>query len=174
VTVVGGLRARLLHDSLQTVVEDGLKELGWFDAARSHRPIQFLAESAEWDQEISANSIVITARSRDVQWMEVGSNLHQDNVVMGVDIYAESDGFAVHVSNDIRDLLRGRLPFGPQLGAMAIMDYRQATPTPLGYALISDVRVTRVRPQVNRPHSLFWFGVDVELFDTYLDSSDPA
>lgn len=169
-TVVGGLRARLLHDSLQETIHDGLTSLGWFDVSRAHRPIQFLPEPVEWDREITANSMVVTARTRDTSWMEVGSNLSQDTIVMGVDIYGESDSFATHIANDVRDLLRGRLPMGPQLGVLAIMDYRMATPAPIGAALIGTVATTRIRPQVNRPHTLFWFGVDVELLDTYYDS----
>jgi hypothetical protein len=170
VTVVGGLRSRFLHDSLQNAVQDGLQALGWFDPSRAHRPIQFLAEPAEWDREIAANSMVVTTRSQATDWVEVGSLLHTDTVMMGIDIYGESDSFATHISNDVRDLLRGRLPLGPQLGMLPIYDYRMATPAVIGAALIADVVVTRVRPQVNRPHSLFWFGVDVELHDSYYDS----
>jgi hypothetical protein len=169
-TPIGGLRARLLHDSLQEAVKDGITALGWFDPGRSHRPIQFLNAPAAWDSEITANSMVVTARSRITDWVEVGSALSQDLVVMGVDIYGETDSFTSHIANDVRDLLRGRLPVGPQRGSLAILDYRMATPTPLGHAVITEVRVTRVRPQTNRPYSLFWFGVDVELLDTYYDS----
>jgi hypothetical protein len=170
VNVIGGLRSRLLHDSVQNTIEAGLAVLGWFDPGRSHRHIEFLTKPAEWDREITANSMVITARSRVTDWVELGSLLSQDMVVIGVDIYGESDSFVFHIANDIRDLMRGRLPVGPQRGSLPIMDYRMTTPMPIGHAAVTDVRATRVRPQVNRAYSLFWMGVDIELLDVYYSS----
>lgn len=169
-TLVGGLRARLLHDSVQNAVKDGLQVLGWFDPGRAHRPIEFLNEPADWDREITANSMAITTRSYVPDWIEVGSLLTQDTVVLDIDIYGETDSLVMHLANDIRDLLRGRLDIGPQRGSLPILDFQMATPVPIGHAVITDVRVTRLRPQVNRPISLHWFGVDIELFDTYYSS----
>lgn len=169
-TIVGGLRARFLHDSAQEAIRAGLTALGWFDPGRSHRPIEFLTKAANWDEEIAANSMVVTTRSRLTDWVEVGSTLSQDMVVVGVDIYGESDSLAMHLGNDVRDLMRGRLSVGPRRGSLAILDFRMPTPGQIGYAVVTDVRLTRVRPQVNRPHSLFWLGVDIELFDTYYGS----
>jgi hypothetical protein len=171
VTVIGGLRARLLHDSVMDTIKSGLGALGWFDPGRSHRPIEFFATPQEWDREITANSMVITARSRVTDWVEVGSNLSRDTVVIGVDIYGDTDSLVMHLSNDVRDLMRCRFPFGPENGSLAILDFQMATPVPIGYAAIADVRVTRLRPQINRPFSQHWFGVDIELYDTYYSSS---
>jgi hypothetical protein len=169
---VGGLRARYLHDSLQAAIRDGLDQLGWFDPGRSHRPVVFLPEPVDWDSEIRQNTLVVTTRTRQTRPHEVGSNLSRDLVAVGVDVYGESEALASHLTNDIRDLLRGRLPVGPQRGALPILDFMMATPVPIGSAVIADVRASRLAPQGSRAYTSFWFGIEAELFDTYYDASE--
>lgn len=170
--IVGGLRARFLHDSLHRLIHDGLTQLGWFDAGRSHSPIVLLPEPANWDEPIIPNSVSITTRERASDFVELGSNFSEDTVILGIDLYADSDTFANHLTGDLRDMLRGRLPVGTFNGSLPILDLRLATPVPIGYAAIVSVRVTRLAPVANRPHLLHWQTIDVELLDHYYDSVD--
>jgi hypothetical protein len=171
---VGGLRARLLQDSVQQFIENSLIAFGWFDAGRSHGPIEFVATPIDWSRVIQYNAITVSTRSRSADEDEVGSNLTQRTVFVNVDIYAESESLAVDLSNDVRDLLRGRLPGGATNGSLPILDYRMATPDAVGHATVIEVRATRVPTQTvsTQPHTKHWFGVDATLLDHYYDSSE--
>jgi hypothetical protein len=164
---VGGLRARLLHDNLTAVLETGLAGLGWFDSGRHHQPFQFLHGPHTWDVPVALNTIVVTTRGLDTEGIEVGSNLTMDTVELTADLYAENDSLGVHVSNDMRDLLRGRLPGGADRETIPILDFRQATPAPIGYATIAGVTVERTTDQVPEEWSRHVFTLVVTLQDTY-------
>jgi hypothetical protein len=172
--LAGGLRARLLHDSVLTLVEAGLGALGWFDTGRAHQPVQFIPAPVDWDQAIAFNSLVVSSRSRVSDYVETGSNLTGDTVIIGIDFYGESESLAIDLANDIGDLLRGRLPGGTSAGGtLPILDLRLATPVPTGYATVTDVRVTRIPAQLNRAYTRHWFAVDATIADDYETSEAP-
>lgn len=166
-TVVGGLRARLLHDSLSALLKSGLEGLGWLDPGRQHQPLQFLHGPHTWDVPVNFNAVVITSEALDTEWVELGSDLVTDTAYFTVDFYAESDSLGVHVSNDMRDLLRGRLPGGAEREMVPILDFRQPTPTPIGYAYVLDVGVDRTTDQVPEQWRRHVFSLGVTLHDTY-------
>jgi hypothetical protein len=169
VTVVGGLRARLLHDSLFAVIEDGLDILGWLDPDRSHRPIRFQAEPPSWNQPVEPNVIALQVASVDTDEVEVGSWLTTDTAVVYVNVYAESDSFGLDISNDLRDLLRGRLP-SDGTGTFAIYDYRNATPPVVGHFSVRDVSALRNLSVTEDAWTRHWFRVRCEIQDTYYSS----
>ena len=170
--IVAGLRARLLHDSFQNLVEEALALLGWFDTDRAHKPVRFFHEPVDWDQAIVFNSMVVVARSRITDYIEVGSNLTQDSVTVGVDIYGESESFTLDIANDVKDILRGRLTPAASRGTFEILDLQLATPVPIGHAVITNVRATRVPPQIGQVYTRHWFGVDATVLDTYYDAGE--
>jgi hypothetical protein len=165
--VVGGLRARFLHDSLSALVESGLRGLGWFDEGRSHQPFKILHGPHTWSVPVAFNALVITTEAVDTDWVELGSNLTTDMADLSIDFYAESDSLGVHVSNDIRDLLRGRLPGGAEREQLPILDFRQPTPAPIGHAYVLDTAVDRLSDQVPEEWSRHVFSISVTLLDTY-------
>lgn len=171
-TVVGGLRARFLQDTFQGIVRDGLTQLGWFAAGRHHKPLVFLAEPQDWDQPVEFNSMVVTTRARSDRDAEVGSNFTSDAVRLTVDLYVEGDSLGLDLANDIRDLLRGRLGFGPVWGGFEILDLRMATPTAVGRAVVQDVRATRLPPKIGLPFTLYMFGVDADIIDHYYSEDE--
>lgn len=150
----------------------GLRDLGWFDTGRSHKPLRFLAEPLEWDEPITANSMVISTKRRSTEFVEVGSGLSTDTVTMAIDLYTDTDTMANHLANDIRDLLRGRLGIGPVNQSIPILNLGMATPVAIGNAQIGAVSVVRIAPIANRPHLLHWQTVFVDLTDSYYDSSE--
>lgn len=164
--VVGGLRARLIHDSLSDVITYGLGAQGWFDTGRAHQPIKVLHGPHTWDVPVDYNALVIITQTVDNDEIEVGSNLTLDSSTHTVELYAESDSLGLELANDIRDVLRGRLP-GTHLGSLPILDFRQATPIPLGYAVVDDVRVQRVVDQVPEAWARHVFTVRIVLHDIY-------
>lgn len=165
--VVGGLRSRFLHDSLSELLRSGLTSLGWFAPGRYHRPLQILHGPHHWDVPVGFNTLVVTSQTVDTDFIELGSNLSRDAVEISIDIFAESDSLGLEVSNDIRDLLRGRFPFGALRGSFPILDFRQPTPSAIGYAQVDNVRVQRVVDQVPEAWARQVFTVPVTLHDTY-------
>lgn len=166
-TVVGGLRARFLHDSLTAVLENGLAGLGWFDSGRSHQPFRFLHGPHTWSVPITFNAIVVTNQTTEADEIELGSNLTANSTEITIDLYAQNDSLGVHVANDMRDLLRGRLPGGAEREMLPILDYRLATPIPIGHATVLDVRLQRSTDQVPEEWSRHVFSLSVVLEDTY-------
>lgn len=168
--IVGGLRMRLLHDSLHALVVEGLTELGWLDAGRTHDPIRILTQPTRWDVPIKPNIVAIDHESVDTTEFEVGSLLTEDTVISYVEIYAESDSLGMDLSNDIRDMLRGRLTMATIHGTFPIYDFRHATPTTIGHATVATVNSLRNAAISEENWVRHWFRVRAEILDTYYTS----
>lgn len=166
-TVTGGLRARFLHDSLAHVLEAGLTGLGWFDAGRRHLPLQILHGPHHWEIPVALNSLVMTSLGAETEEIELGSRLSTEHTVITADLYAQSDSLGIEVTNDMRDLLRGRVPGGATNGVFPILDFRTATPEPVGLAVVQEVGVQRSIVQVPEEWARHVFTLSVRLDDTY-------
>lgn len=166
--VVGGLRTRFIHDSLTAVLEKGLGLQGWFDPGRQHQPLTLLHGPHHWDVPVAYNAIVLTNQAIEVNdEVEVGSNLSTDRLAITIDFYAENDALGVEVTNDMRDLLRGRLPGGADNAGFPILDFRLPTPAPIGRAEVLDVRVQRSLVQVPEEWVRHVYTVATTIGDTY-------
>lgn len=168
--IVGGLRMRLLHDSLHALVVEGLTELGWLDPDRSHGPIRVLTQPTRWDTPIQPNIVAIDHESVTSTEFEVGSLLTEDTVISYVEIYAESDSLGMDLSNDVRDVLRGRLTMATIYGTFPIYDYRHATPPIVGHATVNAVNSLRNAAISEENWVRHWFRVRAEILDTYYTS----
>lgn len=167
--IVGGLRARLLRDSLFETVRSGLGELGWFDTDRRHTLLRFVAKPARWDETVEANVMAMEIETVELHDMEMGSGLTQDDIAVVFDFLAETDSVGVDIANDIRDLLRGRLDVGPQRAVFDLLDYRQATPTKIGYAIVDEVRIERPSAIAQQEVRRHWFQIRCVVRDAYTD-----
>ena len=170
--IPGGLRARYLHDSLVHLIHTGLADQGWFDPARSHAPITFLFEPVPWNEPVEPNTLTVGPRSREGSYVEVGTNLTTDVVAFSIDFYAVGDSIGVHVTNDIRDILRGRIGTNTNLGGFPIYDLNQATPPTIGHAIVSDVTASRLPTRFGQEYTRHWYAVDAVVEDTYYSSED--
>lgn len=169
---VGGLRARLIRDSLSETVKEGLDSLGWFDSGRSHQPLHFLREPANWDEPINLNSLSISATDVIGDDAEMGSQLSIETWDFFVDFYAENDPVGLHVIHDIRDILRGKIPsIGRGRPVLDVMNWTLATPTPAFTCEIEDVVVDRATG-FNRPWLFHWYTCRASILDTYANEAD--
>jgi hypothetical protein len=167
-TIVGGLRDRLLKDSFYAQVEQALNTLGWLDPARNHRPIILTDKANHWDVPVEPNTVTVDFTSSTVDEWELGSPMTQDIHIGYVEIYAENDSLGVHLSNDLRDWLRGRLQEGLVGVTFPIYDFRQgSTPPVIGYmdlSAVSSLRNVVISEEVWLQH---WFRVRCLVRDTY-------
>lgn len=171
-TIVGGLRARLIEDSLVQMITDSLRALGWMDPARQHLPLNIIDEPVDPDVEIPLNTIAFEASIVSDKPAEVGSNLTEDRWPFYIDVYAESKALGTHLSNDIRDILRGKFPSIGRTGpVLDVYDLRQATPPWIFGCVIENVRCDKGHnwPQPWRQH---WYSISLDLIDTYDDEDN--
>lgn len=166
--IAGGLRDRLLKDSFYALVEQALNTLGWLDSGRAHRPISLIQKPQHWDVPVAPNTVTVDFTSSEVTEWEVGSRLTSDLHIGYVEIYAENDSLGTHLSNDVRDWLRGRLQVKASGVTFPIFDYRQgSTPPVIGYMDISDISALRNAAANNDLWLRHWFRVRCEIRDTY-------
>lgn len=167
--VVGGLRTRLVFMSFQEMLRTSLEQLGWFDDGRKHQPINFITRPPDWAETVAFNSIAVTLEDVSDIDAELGSNLSEDRWTYSVDIYCEKDSVGIHLINDIRDILRGKIPtIGRSGPTLPVWDYLAATPTPIFNCDIERVTVDRARnfPKAWQQH---WWAARCDVVDTYGD-----
>lgn len=167
-TIDGGLRYRYLLDSFRGMVHGGLTELGWFDAGRRHRPVRLIGTAANWDEVIEPNLLAISAGETEDRDLELGSALSSTTTPIFIDLYAESESLGIELSGDIRDLVRGRVPaVGRTQPIFDVIDSGHEPSTKLGYALISDVDLTKQATHFDRAWLQNWYTVTCRLVDFY-------
>jgi hypothetical protein len=170
--IVGGLRARLIRESLFNTIHDALAGLGWFDAGRQHEPITFLSAPVDDREEIRFNTIAIAdADISSLDW-EIGSVFSEHSWTLYVDIYAESNALGMQLAHDIKDILQGRLPsVGRNEPSFNVYDYRDATPSMFTTCQIDNVMVDRAQGFAE-PWRRWWYSVGVTVLDYYGTEDD--
>lgn len=171
-TLVGGLRARFIHDSTFETLRAALDALGWFDSGRRHLPINLIPTAAEWDAEIPLNTVAVSSTNTSGEDAELGSNLIDDRTVFYVDIYAQDDALGKHLAYDVRDLLRGKMPsIGRARPVLDVLDLSQVPPAPVTIAEIDNVVVDRAN-SFARDWEKHWWVVRFDVLDSYGDELD--
>lgn len=142
-TITGGLRMRLMLDSFALALETTLTAHGWLDTNRQHLPVTLVTNMTPNNEPVAPNTVAIVATAVRSEEFEVGSDLVRDASYVTIQFNAEDDAVGVHLTNDLRDALRGRIPGGTPGGQLAILDLRMATPTTFAFAQIREVSVLR-------------------------------
>jgi hypothetical protein len=147
----GGLLARLVEDAVHGLVEDCLllpapDGLGWGSLATDVPPLTVLGEPVEKGEVIQPNTLIVDVEDVDADLFEMGAaGPLAEGLQCYADLYAADPEFGKHVSGDLRAILWGKLPsIGRVRPTVAIMD-NGATPTKIGYAVISKVVTLRQR-----------------------------
>lgn len=170
-TVAGGIRARLIRDSLYDMIKDSLTALGWFDGGRRHQPLNMIHEQIENLESIQINTLALADEDLVSDDIELGSNLAEHRWHFYVDFYAESDTLGVELIRDVADILSGRMSsIGRSFANFGVYDFRQATPPLLFFCEIENVRVDRSQ-NWNDAHLRHWYMVDFDVVDVYSDDS---
>lgn len=163
--IIGGLRARLIRDSVYMAVRDGLEALGWFDPNAKIHPITLTAEPLENDQLVKPNTMTVTDLDAADSEFEMGSSGIEKVTEMAVNLYAESAVVGRHLIHDVRDILGGRAG-GRTTTVTPIMRYDLADPVPSFAVDIENIEVMRPS-QAYKPHEKFWFVCRFDVVDSY-------
>lgn len=169
--VIGGLRDRFVRDSLRSMLEGALDELGWFDVGRAHRrSVRVLGKPLSWDNPVEPNLIGIGTKQSEGEEVELGSRMIAMGIPFLIDICAESESVGVELANDIFDIVRGQHPdAGRTRPTFTIYDFRTATPTPIGYCEVSEPLIAKTPTRVERAWLQNWYTVGFMATDTYTD-----
>lgn len=165
--IAGGLRERLIADSVYHWIRNALVDLGWFNSGRPYVPITMRTESVPNDEQIPFNTIVISESSTTDNEGELGSNLGEITTIFYVDFYAENEALGKELIHDVRDAIKGRLPsIGYTQSALPVYDWRLATPTLLFTCDIQDVIVDQAR-DFPKPWQRHWWVCRFDVVDYY-------
>lgn len=171
--IVGGLRTRLIFDSIYNMINDSLTSLGWFGAGREHLPIQFLAEPVDEENEIALNTLALFAEDGSSLDIELGSNYATHNRNYYLDFYAENHALGEHLIYDVRDIIEGRMPSIGRIAPVAsVYDYR-VTPTPPEIFVVEFdfVQIDRAHDFI-KPWQKHWWSCSFVMQDEYGDEND--
>lgn len=170
--LAGGLRQRMIFDSLYAMIHDNLATLGWFTVGRRHAPINLVVEHQDLTTEVPINTMALTDENvTNVPW-EVGSTLSEDTRYFYVDFFGENDAVAKQIIGDVRDILLGKYAsIGCTAPVLLVHDYRQPTP-PVAFSCdIVNVRVDRSH-DYSRPWLRHWYSIQGSLLDYYTNDED--
>lgn len=164
-SIEGGLRVRLIRDSLEELVRSTLDQRGWFDAGRQHSPIRFISEPNDWNEPIEVNSVAIAGGDITSTEWEMGSQMTEDRWTFYVDFYGENEAIGTDVSGDISASLRGKLPsIGRNDSVLDVLDFRDPDTPVLFHCLIETVVTDRAR-DYPKPWLRWWYSVRCEIVD---------
>jgi hypothetical protein len=166
-TLVGGLRVRMIRESLYQMLHDSLDQLGWFNTNRKHAPINFPSDPADRDEQIPLNTLSVSVEDMTDRETGLGELEVEEEVTYYVDFYAENDAIGLEMIHDIRDILAGRhLAAGRSRPQFDVYDYRQATPPVVGVAQIEDIFTDKAR-DFPKPWLKHWHACHFKVIDTY-------
>lgn len=104
----GGLRDRLIHESMLKNLETHLTTLGWFDAGREHAPIIMIDEFPNDNAEVAPNTLAVSLGDGDGVPRELGAKNESHEMVIFVDFFAENDSIGRDVRGDVYAYFRGK------------------------------------------------------------------
>jgi hypothetical protein len=172
----GGLRTRFVVDSARIAIIAALSALGWFEETvhdtppgpRRHRPLRYVPKPLKWDEMVEPNAIAISTDDAHSLRRGLGGDV-EDNIRAYVDIFAESDQLGWHLSQDVRDILIGKMPdVGRSVPAIDVYDLRLATPAPFTQVDVEGPLLDRAESE-SREWRNRWFMVRFDLIDEYYD-----
>ncbi len=126
----GGLRDRLIHESILKNLEARLTTLGWFAAGREHAPITMIDEFPNDNAEVAPNTLAVSLGDGDGVPRELGAKNESHELTMFVDFFAENDSVGRDVRGDVYAYFRGNQiqpvydysTGGAQFGTVEVLD----------------------------------------------------
>lgn len=171
-TYVGGLRARLIRDSVYRHIYDGLDALGWFTPRQSRSPLTFTLEPVDTNQVVAPNTLGMSDEEAPSSGIELGSNLSETAWAMFVDFFGENDPLSMHVIGDVAAILEGRMPsIGCGRPVIDVFDYTLATPARIFSVEIDEVQRDKAH-DFPKPWLRFWRSCSFVALDTHGDEDD--
>lgn len=133
--MLGGLRDRLIEESLHRMLKGALTQLGWLTHSNDRLDVSYEPEPLPADEAVVPNLVNVVIEGIDPEEeQELGSTLSDDTHLLYVDVYAESEAVGKQLAGDIRCILEGKMPnVGRTWPVLTVydftgVDYTMATP----------------------------------------------
>lgn len=164
----GGLRARLIHESLFNYLREALDDLGWFDPGRPHLPINYISVPVEVDENITLNTLSLSSEDVVNIGGEMGTPLAEYRWSYFVDFFAEKEDIGLHLIRDLRDILGGRFStIGITQDVFPVYDITLATPPIIFYCQLENIETDKGFRDLAKGKKAFWHSVAFDVIDTY-------
>lgn len=173
-SVVGGLRDRLIIENIRWLIEENLRLLGWYEENNTLIDYSITVRSSpvEDDEELLPNIVAVSTEGTTSDYLELGSDLEEFTWNFYIDIYAEDHASGLHLCGDIKAIIGGKLPSIGRLGkTLDIYDLTMATPPVLFRVEVDKIESQRSRVY-NKAFQKFWWVVGFQLTDSYLNDLD--
>lgn len=120
--LTGGLRDRMIHESIFRAVQGFLQVNNWLDPGRQHATITLVDEYPDDDAEVPLNTVAVSVGDSNQYLLELGSKAETHTTVVYVDFYADGESLGKHVIGDIYAFIN-------ENPVIAVYDWSLATPT---------------------------------------------
>jgi hypothetical protein len=171
-TPTGGLRLRLIADSIGNMIEDSLTQLGWLTPSLERSDVRFTTEQLDPNVQITPNTVGLSTDDELGEEVELGSGLMENRWDMYVDVFAENTDVGLHLAGDIRDIIRGKMSSIGRIAPICwVYDLRNATPDQLFYVEFEDVDMVRDKSW-RQPKNRFWWTIHMVVLDSYDTDED--
>lgn len=117
--LTGGLRDRMLQESIREHVVDHITSLGWFAAGREHSPLTVVTGFPDEGDEVAINTIAFSVEQASGADYELGSLAEEHATLFFIDMFMENDSVGWHLSGDIYFFLKANR-------ALDVYDYENA------------------------------------------------
>lgn len=169
---VGGLRARLIRESVYRTLYSSLDALGWFDDVPNRLPVTFEPTSVDIEERVEKNTASMTDWDTTETPEEMGSDLAEHRWTYYVDFFAENDAVGIHFATDVKDILSGRMTaIGRVRPTASVYDFTAATPTEI--FTVGFERILVDRPEnYRKPWTRFQRSIRFDVVDHYENDED--
>ena len=142
----GGLRRRLIKDSLAKMIDFKLDALGWYATDSWFTPVTFIDEPLLPADKVPENSVSLAFENLYPSEAELGSLLDRIEWEFFVDIYAEDESAGIHLSGDVLDLLQGKFAsLGRTDPSFEVLDFTQDPSPKLFTCSLEELELSKVR-----------------------------
>lgn len=170
--IVGGLRTRLIYDSIYNMLNTSLTSLGWFAAGRQHLPINFITTPVDDKEPVPLNTLVLLGEDQFGFYDEMGSDWSEHRRNFFLDFYAESNALGEHLIFDCKDILEGRMPSISRTDPIVVCyDYTQVADPEFARVEIENVDVDRAH-NIQYAWQKHWYSCAFTVVDYYGNEND--
>ena len=127
----GGLRDRLIHESMLQNLKVNLTTKGWFGVGREHAPIVMIDEFPDESAEVQLNTLAVSLGDGAGIPRELGNKDESHELTLFVDFFAEDDSVGREMRGDVYAFFRGNqiqpvydysTALSPQFGTVEVLD----------------------------------------------------
>ena len=138
--LVGGLRDRMVLESIVRNLSAHLTSLGWLATTRQHSPITIIDEYPdETNEDVPINTLAFSYGDVTSDPLELGAFSEEIFSPIFIDFFAESDALGRHVIGDLHTHVKKQ-------GQFTVYDYTQDPVTSEFVVFLVDDSITKRKP----------------------------